>query len=294
MGVKIARVFPQRTKYTPTDDLCFFDAPDLFAPQVDEVHVSCLFTWDKPKAERLADEWGAIYPDTKLGGPAYDDPGGEFTPGMYVREGYVQTSRGCPRRCSFCLVPCREGRIRELTIHEGPWLMDNNILGCSRKHQRAVFEMLKGTKQKIKFLGGLDTTFFKEWHYAEFIEMKKQIQFLYIAYDMPADRDSVRIAIKRLYKCGFKQNQIWCFVLVGYGGDTPEEADKRCEWVFAQGGVPFASYYRGPDEMNPHKPPEWGKLTSRWTFVPVIFSRLKREGLQHHEKFIRGRYATST
>ena len=42
--MKIARVFPSRTEATPDDPLAFVGWPDLFAPEVDEVHVSG--TWD--------------------------------------------------------------------------------------------------------------------------------------------------------------------------------------------------------------------------------------------------------
>ena len=55
-----------------------------------------------------------------MGGPAFNMPGGDFVPGMYLKKGYVITSRGCPNRCWFCSVPRREGgRLRELPITEG-------------------------------------------------------------------------------------------------------------------------------------------------------------------------------
>lgn len=73
---RIIRVFPTQTSQTPLDDYTFFDGPDhLWIPEHDEVHVSCVFTWDKPKAESLAEAWSGKCP-VKLGGPAYDDAGG--------------------------------------------------------------------------------------------------------------------------------------------------------------------------------------------------------------------------
>jgi hypothetical protein len=53
----IIRVFPTRTSNTPTDEYAFFDVPGLFIPDHDEVHISCCFTWDKPKAEYMAAQW---------------------------------------------------------------------------------------------------------------------------------------------------------------------------------------------------------------------------------------------
>ncbi len=50
-GVKIIRVFPRRTSMTPLDaDVRINSEPGLF-DDADEVHVSCLFSWDKDRAE---------------------------------------------------------------------------------------------------------------------------------------------------------------------------------------------------------------------------------------------------
>lgn len=60
--MRIARVFPRRTAATPTDELAFVNCnpPILAMPEVDEVHVSVAFTWDMPRAERLAPEWEMV------------------------------------------------------------------------------------------------------------------------------------------------------------------------------------------------------------------------------------------
>jgi len=54
----LIRVFPRRTKATPTDRLAFVGDPPLpaFRPArnaIAAVHVSCAFTWDMPEARRL-------------------------------------------------------------------------------------------------------------------------------------------------------------------------------------------------------------------------------------------------
>ena len=116
----LARVFPRRTNATPDDGLAFFAPPPPMLPHIDEVHVSVAFTYDLPEAERLAEVWQKTGIPVKLGGPAMNEPGGDFVPGRYVRPGYVITSRGCNNRCWFCAVPKREGfRLRELPISEG-------------------------------------------------------------------------------------------------------------------------------------------------------------------------------
>jgi hypothetical protein len=122
--MRLIRVFPRKTKATPTDDLVRIGkGPDMF-DEADEVHISVAFTWDLPLAEKLAREWRVVAP-VKIGGPALNEPGGDFVPGMYLKPGYVITSRGCPNRCWFCSVPKREGgEIRELPIKEGHNVLD--------------------------------------------------------------------------------------------------------------------------------------------------------------------------
>lgn len=99
--MKTARVFPRKTKASPDDEYAFFSAPGDSLPDIDEVHVSVTFTYDLPRAEYLAREWAHVAP-VKIGGPATGMAGGNFTPGMYLKPGYVITSRGCPNHCWFC------------------------------------------------------------------------------------------------------------------------------------------------------------------------------------------------
>ena len=56
--------------------------------QADAVHVSVTWTWDLPFAEKLGDAWKHVAPVT-IGGPATGQAGQNFTPGMYVKRGYV-------------------------------------------------------------------------------------------------------------------------------------------------------------------------------------------------------------
>ena len=88
---------------------------------------------------------------------------------------------------------------------------------------------------------------------------------------------------------GFKQHQLWCFVLCGYESDTPEKAWERCERVIAHGGVPFASFYKPPEAVMRKKPKEWAYVTDEWTHIPIIYKRVRRDGLRYHD-FVRGTF----
>lgn len=100
------RVFPNMTKWTPTDDLAFVGYPPLFLPPEQPVRISVVFTWDLPLAQRLKTAWQAHYKDVQIGGPAVGDPGGDFVPGRFIKDGVTITSRGCcgsrkKARCSL-------------------------------------------------------------------------------------------------------------------------------------------------------------------------------------------------
>lgn len=86
--MRIARVFPRKTKATPDDELCFFGGPPLLdLPEIDRVEISVTFTYDKKAAEDLAYQWEVVGVPVKVGGPAYNDSGGNFEPGKYLKYG---------------------------------------------------------------------------------------------------------------------------------------------------------------------------------------------------------------
>jgi hypothetical protein len=268
------RVFPRRTSATPDDEMAFVGDPPLFIPAADEVHVSCTFTWDRPEAERLARAWGRHGYRVLVGGPAYDTPAGEFTPGMYVKAGMTITSRGCIRRCQFCFVPKREGRLQLLDIKPGWDVLDNNLLACPRRHIEEVLDMLEGQPQAARFTGGIDARLCRPWFAQRLGRMR--VQILYTAYDVPGARPQVERAIRMLRDEGLSQRQIGCYVLVGQEGDTLADAEARLEWVFQAGAVPFAMFYRPAEDLRFTIPPTWRSFVRKWNRPAVIFGSHKQ------------------
>lgn len=274
----ILRVFPRKTTATPDDLLAFVGPPPLDSPRnehIKAVHISCTFTWDKQEAEALWPLWSKVYPGkVKLGGPAYDDPGGEFTPGMYIKPRFLMTSRGCPNKCSFCLVPPREGCIRELEVKQGWDVSDNNFTATSRDHQKKVFAMLKATGIPPFFGGGLEAALVTDWLVDQMADIKTRM--IKLAYDHPANKEAVYEAVKKFQKAGFPQRIIGCYALVGYRNDTPEAAHERLKWLFDIGTIPFAMYYRGPNDPKTI-PNDW-KLMIRFYSTPAaMFSQKTRD-----------------
>ena len=202
----IARVFPRKTNASPTDALAFFREPtienisDCIKHGVSEVHISVTFTWDLERAEELYDTWQILGVPVEVGGPAFDDRMGDFTPGLYLREGMIFTSRGCIKDCWFCSVPrCAHGEIRELPIVDGWNILDDNILGTSEAHFRAVCDMLKRQTHKAVFTGGLEPALLQQWQ-ADLLHEVKPAR-LYTAYDTKDDLEPLMEMVKiRLQK----------------------------------------------------------------------------------------------
>ena len=267
--MKIARVFPRRTAATPNDELVFFGPPPMLAlPEIDEVHVSVTFTYDKAKAEQLAEDWRWAGVPVKVGGPAYDDPAeGEFIPGLYIKKGYTITSRGCNNKCWFCLAPRREGKLRELDIKDGWDVLDNNLLQCSEEHIRAVFEMLKRQPVRPKFTGGLEAKELKPWHCDLLREAKAQR--MYFAYDTPDDYEPLVSAGKMLRDAGItpQSHVASCYNLIGYKGDTFEKAQKRLEDTINAGFMPYAMLYRD-NSGNVDK--QWQRFQREWLRPAIV------------------------
>ncbi len=252
------RVFPRRTKWTPDDELAFIGDPPLFRPKERVVYISVTFTWDLPVAHRLQRAWGQYYDIVNIGGPALDDPGGEFLPGRYVKEGVTITSRGCCWDCPWCFVPGREGKPRELTIREGWIIQDNNLLACSRSHIEAVFDMCLRQKYPIEFKGGLDSRLLRQWHVDAFKRMKVK-EFWFAADD---EESCKRLHLVSDLMSDFPERKKRCFVMIGRE-ETIEEAERRLKEVYALGFLPFAQLYQPKERID--YPKEWKDLARKWS-----------------------------
>lgn len=263
---RIIRVFPTKTNATPDDVLVRIRTEPGFFDEADEVHISVTFTWDITWAEWAAKQWKHVAP-VKVGGPAYNEPGGDFIPGMYMKKGYVITSRGCPNRCWFCAVPKREGGlIRELPITSGWILTDDNLLSCSDQHIFGVFEMLKRQPHRPQFVGGLEAKLLTPNMAIKLKSVSPESMFF--AYDTPDDLEPLQQAGKFLINAGFTKGShvLRSYVLVGFKGDTFDKAQERMKQTYDAGFLPFAMLYR--DKKGDVKK-EWKQFQRQWA-NPVI------------------------
>lgn len=262
------RVFPHKTEATPIDEQVYFTGPPLEPLEDRDVYVSVLFTYHKERAKMLADQWDAQGYNVHLGGPAFDDYGGDFVPGRFVGRGYVITSRGCNNRCWFCSVWKREGGIRELPIVDGFNVLDSNLLQCSEGHIRNVFAMLKRQPERARFTGGLEARVLQDWHVDLLVDLKPKQ--MYFAYDTEDDYEPLVRAAGMVTDAGFKRDRVSCYTLVGYPKDTMERAEKRLRQVVDLGITPMAMLYR---DNRGEVDTGWRRFQRRWVRPHIIFSK---------------------
>lgn len=254
-GDRIIRVFPRRTSMTPQDDMAFVGDPPLIRPEAGEVHVSCSFTWGLKKACRLVKAWRQYYSVVKLGGMECHN--GTFEPGMYIRQGVTFTSRGCNNQCPWCLVPEREGKLREIEIKAGNVIQDNNLLQCNREHISKVFQMLRA-QHGIEFSGGLDSRLLTDY-IAEDIRGLR-VKQIFLAADTKEALKPLERAIKRL---GLSRNKTRCYALLARNGESISDAIERLEAIWELGAMPFAQLYQPPKRYIKYSK-EWRDLARTW------------------------------
>lgn len=268
------RVFPRRTKATPTDNLAYYGPPDLFA-EADAVHIDCTFTADKARAEDLAEQWKHVAP-TKVGGVAYGDPGEQFIAGRYIKQGYTFTSRGCPRRCWFCSVWKRDPIPRLLPIQDGWNILDDNLLACPEDHVRAVFAMLARQGRQVEFTGGLEALSLQDYQ-VELLAGLKPRPNMFFAYDPGDAFETLKSAADRLIAAGFtaRSHRLRCYVLIGFPKDTIEKARKRLSDILSIGFTPHAMLWQPEtpkaDKYRPGK--EWRAFQRLWARPAIIHSQ---------------------
>lgn len=271
---KIIRVFPERTSYTPDDEYVFIGMPPMkeFIPDHDEVHISCTFSWDREYAKELQYQWEFVTDKpVRLGGVAFGSLSEDFVPGMYIKSNIIFTTRGCNNNCPWCIVPKLEGGLKELPIHPGNWIQDNNFLQASRQHKEKVFDMLRGQKQ-ICFKGGLEADLIDD-HFVDNVTSLR-IKELWLACDTEGSLPVFKKACEKLRKAGFSREKIKCYVL-SYGKDmTADEC--RCRAVYEAGAMPFMQLFRDFTDTKTEYSKDWNAFARQWQRPAAINAHMKR------------------
>ncbi len=256
------------------------DRVEFFTPlfsRPDLAHVSKVFT-DSPDYE--------YWPDCEIikGGSGYDMKT-ELPPeieslcpdyslyGIDYAMGF--TTRGCIRRCPFCIVPEKEGKIRAVADVYDFWtgqknlmLMDNNLTAAPDHYER-ILKQLSREGIRTSFSQGLDIRLIDDHKAALLARVKlwkdKRIHFAFDSLDV---EPAVRRGMACLLKAGIIPRNISFYVLIGFD-TTPEEDLYRVELLRSLGVSPFVMPYNRKDRYQ--------KIFACWVNRPILFNAVKWE-----------------
>ncbi len=246
--------------------------------QYDKVFISCIFHQNKEQVLDYASQFDNV--DVGGSGVDYhlslDDDIEHIMPdyNLYAIDFSLGfTSRGCIRNCGFCVVPEKEGMIRNNAsiteflhpLHTKVVLLDNNFQASP--NWRENIDFIVEHNLKVNFNQGLDIRlldfeFAEQLSYTNYYNWTFKRRALHFAFDDMRYEKEVWAGIDILETAGIKLKDVLFYVLIGY--NTTEKEDLyRIDSLYERGVHPYVMPY------NQHK----SKLT-RWVnrlyyqFVP--------------------------
>lgn len=139
---------------------------------------------------------------------------------------YVWFSKGCIRKCPFCIVWKKEGNIKSVNPKKlnpkGEYIsvMDNNFF-ANPKWREAIKQLIKWD-QPIDFNSGIDVRLFNK-EQGEALQKLKIYNYLHLAWDNP--NEYLIPKFKELIKY-IKPYKIMVYVLIGYWSDRAQDLER--------------------------------------------------------------------
>lgn len=226
----------------------------------DKTYVSCIFFQNREKVLDYASQFNNI----QIGGSGYDynivlDNDIEHIMPDYSLYGVDFsmgfTSRGCIRNCGFCVVPEKEGTIRdhapitEFLKHDRLLLLDNNFLASPRCIENLQY--LAYNRTKVNFNQGLDIRLVDDRNAdllasCRYYDWKFKTRKLCFAFDDLRYEKEVFDGIDILERNGIPPHRLMFYILIGY--NTTEDEDLyRANKIVDRGASPYIMPY------NKHK-----------------------------------------
>jgi hypothetical protein len=267
----------------------------------DRVYASAIFEKTAPGIARVLRE----HPHTIFGGTGYDRKVTLENYGITtLRQDYSIypdfphsigfTQRGCRLRCPFCVVPIKEGAVREeqniWEIWRGdPWprellLLDNDFFGQPSWRKRV--QELRDGHFRVSFNQGINARFLTD-EAAEAIasvdyrDDSMQNKRIYTAWDNRKDENRLLAGLARLVKYGVKPDHIMVYMLCGYWpGETHEDRDYRRQRLREFGARPYPMPYVRTPELIGYQRWVIGAYDKRIPWKEWSGARYRPENLQ--------------
>lgn len=180
-------------------------------------------------------------------------------------------TRGCIRKCPWCIVPKKEGAIRAYRdwheVKRGDSrdivFMDNNVLAC--EHGLSQIQSMIGQNVRVDFNQGLDARLI-DAYVAEMLARLKWIRFIRMSCDTDAMLEVVLEKIALLKAKGVKPYRVFVYLLV----QDIKSAETRALALKKVGADVFAQPYRDFD--NNIEPTKRMKDFACWVNRKHIFN----------------------
>jgi len=192
------------------------------------------------------------------------------------------TTRGCVRKCSFCVVPQKEGLTHSIPMTSlnpnGKYieLLDNNFFSSSDWKYR--LEQLKLLDQPINFNTGIDIRTLSELQ-AEALG-KSNIKAIHIAWDNLGEEEKVFRGVDKLIKY-VSPSKITCYVLVGFEQKEIIESDiYRVMKLHSYKITPFGMGYinfNDPKQKRTQSVKDFQRWVNRHIFKTVLFKEYNKK-----------------
>lgn len=183
------------------------------------------------------------------------------------------TTRGCSRECPFCVVPQKEGYIREVGDIYDFWrgqkelvLLDNNLTALPEHFELVVKQLIK-EKVRVDFNQGLDIRLItaEMARLLAHVRLKKQIHF---AWDDIKDEQAIRRGIEVLKGNGVAKYKLMFLVLIGFNSTLAEDL-YRVETLRGLGVSPFVMPFNKADQYQ--------RRFARWVNMKAVFNTVPWE-----------------
>ncbi len=247
------------------------DTVDWWSPPTDQqfhhVYCSSLFDYtDKSEVPERTICGGTGFDVTSRLSQAIEKCDLDYSLYPNCKTTYLWFSRGCNRKCPWCVVPEKEGNIRiALPKNENPngtyvTICDNNFF--ANKHWPFAIEFIKESPEWRVDFQGVDVRLLNKRRCDALNSLRhhKQIK---IAWDNP--RENLVPKLKQVIKW-IKPYKLMCYVLIGYSS-TPEEDLHRVETLRELKIDPFAMPYNKHDRYQ--------KDFARWVNKKQIFKTVE-------------------
>lgn len=243
---------------------------ELFEPEYDVVYGSAIFKWSANCVQQMRQEW----PQAVIGGTGTDSQitveeitgdfdGYDYEIYPWFKPSIGFTQRGCRLNCGFCVVPKKEGRVREVMTITQIWrgtghpkqihLLDNDFFG--QPHWKARCEEILADDFAVCLNQGINVRLIHK----EGAEILAKIRYsddqfkrrrLYTAWDNRKDEQIFMRGIGILTDAGIKPQAIMVYMLCGYWpGETMDDVMYRFEKMKAMGLMPYPMVYDNSNKL---------------------------------------------